>query len=81
MTTNEQWLAFVPQGAIHVATSPAVRLGEREFVCVGSGSTRERALADAVPYAHVQLCENQRRQWVPKADSGDDGAGWIEQRD
>jgi hypothetical protein len=78
--TNEQWLAFVPQGAIHIASSPAVSIGDRDFVCVGSGTTRARALADAGPYAHVQLYENQRHQWVPKADSGDDGAGWIGHR-
>jgi hypothetical protein len=76
--TNDRWLAFVLEGAIRTPSSPTVRFGEHHFVCVGSGSTREKALEDSVPYAGVRLYENVSRSWMPKAEAGNDGAGWFE---
>ena len=77
--TNERWLAFAPEGEIRVATSPAVRFDDHWFVCVGAGATREQAIKDSWPYAHVRLYENVFWEFVPKLDVGSDGTGWVEQ--
>jgi hypothetical protein len=78
--TNEKWLAFAPRGSIGSASSPCVHFGGQDFVCVGSGATRDEARKDAEPYAHVRLYENVLGERVPKLVAGNDGSGWFQCR-